>query len=258
MIQVFPSDLDAATLATLARLQGIVDAEVGHVNQAAKAKSEWGAKLSTNEKKRAFISVKNGLKAMCSGARRCCYCEDAPADEIEHIAPKSVYPSRTFIWDNYLYVCGLCNGPKGDQFAVFRADTGEFVTETKPPIDGRPVLINPRVENPLEYLTLDLKDTFYFHPKGASGTEEHRRGQYTIEVLGLNSRDYLTGARGQAFEEYLALLEKYAKNQALHIQGAILRKNHPTVWQEMQRQRDNHPHLKSLFAMVPAALTWNL
>src|SRR5437867_3043275 len=58
-----------------------------------------------------FRAVRLKLHEMCSGARRCCYCEDSFADEVEHVRPKSLYPEHVFVWENYLYSCGPCNGP---------------------------------------------------------------------------------------------------------------------------------------------------
>ncbi len=66
-----------------------------------------------------FDEIKIKLTEMCSGARRCIYCEDSVGDEVEHIHPKNLYPEMCFCWENYVYACGKCNGPKGDQFAVF-------------------------------------------------------------------------------------------------------------------------------------------
>lgn len=44
--------------------------------------------------------------------------------------PKNMYPEKVFVWSNYLFSCGLCNGPKNNQFAVFD-NTGNVVIESK-------------------------------------------------------------------------------------------------------------------------------
>ena len=49
------------------------------------------------------------LSAMCHGPRRCMYCEDSAADEVEHFRPTDLYPEFVFAWMNYLYACGPCN-----------------------------------------------------------------------------------------------------------------------------------------------------
>jgi hypothetical protein len=38
--------------------------------------------------------------------------------------------------------------------------------------------------------------------------------------------------------------------------NVVRRRQHPTVWREMQRQREKLPALQSLFADVPDAATW--
>lgn len=95
---------------------------------------------------------------MCSGSRRCLYCEDSCADEVEHIKPQDLYPEFVFVWENYLYACGPCNGGKNNAFAVFDPATGATIIVTRkrgdpvtPPAVGTDVFINPRTEDPLQY-----------------------------------------------------------------------------------------------------------
>ena len=80
---------------------------------------------------RTFRVVRLKLHEMCSGARRCCYCEDSCADEVEHVRPKSLYPEQVFVWENYLYSCGPCNGPKNNQYAVFARKGNKLVPVTR-------------------------------------------------------------------------------------------------------------------------------
>jgi hypothetical protein len=96
-----------------------------------------------------FQDVRHTLTLMRAGAKRCMYCEDSAADEVEHHRPKDLYPGHVFAWENYLYACGPCNGPKNNRFAVFAAD-GSLVDLTrkrgqlpKPPPTGDPVLLHP-------------------------------------------------------------------------------------------------------------------
>ncbi len=91
------------------------------------------------------------------------YCEDNEADEIEHLWPKSLYPDRTFRWDNHFFVCGPCNGPKNNHFPVLSAQTGCIVDVSRrrgapvvPPEPGRMMLLDPRRDDPLRFLVLDL------------------------------------------------------------------------------------------------------
>lgn len=51
-----------------------------------------------------------------SSNEKCAFCESKPAEsgniEIEHFAPKSIYPERTFQWNNFLPSCRKCNQHK--------------------------------------------------------------------------------------------------------------------------------------------------
>jgi uncharacterized protein (TIGR02646 family) len=218
-----------------------------------------------------FIQVRKSLTRMCSGARRCIYCEDSCADEVEHIKPKDLYPDAVFVWENYLYACGPCNGPKNNKFAVFSSATGVIVDVTRrrsapivEPEAGSPVLIDPRREDPLQFMELDLLGTFLFLPNNPPGSRDYERARYTIDVLRLNDRDVLLKARKEAYDSYEARLARYI---ALRKQGhsiaqlknrvrALKRMQHPTVWKEMKRQQELIPNLRDLFAEAPEALQW--
>ncbi|WP_309689525.1 hypothetical protein [Armatimonas sp.] len=249
-----------AALDALKRYQQEVTDAGKYSEQVVKAKERFSA---YNKKGNlAFDAVKVTLTAMCSGARRCCYCEDAPADEVEHIWPKDLYPERAFRWENYLYACGPCNGPKNNGFAIFQGDAVRSVARKPmapvvPPPTGDTVLIDPRYEDPLEFLILDLK-TWRFQASAPEGTRDERRATYTLTLLHLNDREYLRQAREEAFEGYVALLEKYitrrdAGKDTQPTRGALRRRGHPTVWREMQRQWDKYDELRSLFGQAPEA-----
>lgn len=246
--------------------------------QSALAKQRFGGRNTKSN--RTFREVKKALTQMCSGARRCVYCEDSVADEVEHIAPKDLYPEFVFVWDNYVYACGPCNGPKNNKVAVFRHDTGalqwvnapHWPEGTQPP-GGDSVLINPRTEDPLQFALLDLKSTFKFVLlPGADATKQQRYDYTYNEVLRLNheEREFLREAREEAYGDYKARLVEYDKQKR---QGApqarldkmiaqIRKKSHPTVWREMQRWHNNgwlvqaDPELNDLFIANPEALTW--
>lgn len=218
-----------------------------------------------------FDSVKRVLVQMCSGAGRCGYCEDSMADEVEHIKPKDLYPEETFLWENYLYACGPCNGPKNNRFAIFSEATGGVVDVTRrprdpvlPPEPGVPLLINPRLEDPLAFIELDLLGTFFFRPRLNLSENDRNRADYTIEVLRLNDRDLLLKAREEAFEAYHARLVAYVRakgrgasdTELQHMRRSISNASHPTVWREMQRQHPLIPALHTLFYEAPEACDW--
>ena len=112
-------------------------------------------------------------------------------------------PEEVFLWENYLLACGPCNGGKNNRFSVVRGGRLVEVTRRRGdpirrPRSGPPAPINPRDEEPLTFLDLEIVDTFMFLPReGLSEIDEARAG-YTIEVLKLN-RDVLLAARREAY-----------------------------------------------------------
>lgn len=270
MIQLPSKNLAQNVVDELALFQALIDKKATFSEQVTEAAKLFKQKNIKSNK--TFRALKKVLIDMCSGARRCAYCEDSVADEVEHFSPKNIYPSLTFVWSNLLYACGPCNGPKNNQFAVFALLTGLFTDVTpprknpnpQPPIEGEAVLIHPRQENPLDFLILDISDTFFFSPIDDENTKEYERAVYTIDILGLNSRSYLVEARENAFDNYIARLSYYKTQLDINtstkelnkIKAGILKEHHPTVWQEMKRQCLAHPRLKILFEAVPDALNW--
>lgn len=218
-----------------------------------------------------FREVRQVLTKMCYGCRRCGYCEDSVADEVEHIKPKDIYPEAVFLWDNYLYACGQCNSPKNNKYAVFSYTTGKLTEVSRKrgepviqPEAGDPVLIDPRSEDPFDFLEIDLIDTFYFIPISPPNSINYQRAEYTIDILRLNDRDYLVEARKEAFYSYRARLSEYitqkqigaTEEQLKNLIAALQRMQHPTVWREMQRQQGFISSLNTLFDLAPEALTW--
>ena len=130
------------------------------------------------------------------------------------------------------------------------------------PVAGLIALIDPRRENPLDFLMLDIRDTFEFTSIADDGSAEDLRANYTIEVLRLNQRDYLVEARENALGGYVARLQQYisARNDNVSIerlkllQQGIQTAPHPTVWAEMVRQKGHHPSIDELFAAAPEAV----
>jgi uncharacterized protein (TIGR02646 family) len=217
-----------------------------------------------------FDGVRRTLDAMCSGARRCMYCEDSAADEVEHHHPKNLYPDLVFVWENYLYACGPCNGPKSNRFAIFRGDElqeigrGRRSPVSRPPA-GNSALLDPRTEDPLGYLMLDIAgNTFRFVSLAEPGSRAAKRAEYTLDVLGLNRRELLPRARREAYLSYRARIVEFGhkrdgganEKELTLLIDALGNMQHPTVFHEMRRQRELVPELKKLFKKVPEALNW--
>ncbi|MBL8209943.1 MAG: hypothetical protein JNK87_04495 [Bryobacterales bacterium] len=255
--------------ATLQAYENEVLAEPDYPARVALAKQRFKQRnTATNA---TFREIRNTLGEMCAGARRCMYCEDSMADEVEHHRPKDLYPGQVFSWNNYLYACGPCNSPKQNKFAIIDARQQRIDVARKkgdpivPPIPGATALLDPRVDDPLDFLMLDIAgNTFLFVAIPGLPVVETLRAEYTIELLKLNDRDPLPRARREAFHNYRARLVEYvskaeagASQSELHLLvDALQRMGHPTVWQEMKRQRTLIPELNTLFTQASQALTW--
>lgn len=264
MLRLHDPGLDQATSKVLVACQAEVDAGGNYVERVRAAARLWPSR----SKRSAFRRVRAGLADMCAGAQRCCWCEDSAGTDIEHIRPKSLYPERTFRWENYLLACAGCNRHKGSRFAVLAGESVVDVSRRRgdpiiPPARGAAVLVDPRAEDPLDYFALEIVDTFLFLACEGLGRTDERRAEYTIDLLDLN-REHLRVARREAYGTYRARLVEYRKErergapvQALaRLASAIVASAHPTVWREMQRQHAQIDEMTTLFGDVPEALSW--
>lgn len=215
-----------------------------------------------------FRVVRQRLSCMCGGVRRCGYCEDSAANEIDHFRPKNLYPDQVFVWQNYLPSCSPCNRRKGSRFAVIRrgcvVDAARSAGATPaPPLPGSAALVDPRTEDPLRFLVLEIVDTFRFLPREDLNALDGERAEYTIRALQLN-RGHLPESRRNAYGDYRARLSEYSVRRRggageadlRALREGVLASPHPTVWREMQRQHEVIAELGDLFAGAPEALSW--
>lgn len=289
MIKTNPTIIRKGILNHLQKLQGEIDALPTYKAQVKKAKVLWQNKKKTNAQKAAFNRVEKELQKIAIGLPNYCnYCEANIGTSIEHIYPRGLYPDKTFIWENYLWSCKQCNGKhKVSQFQIFKspssAETINLVKDYRfiPPLNDDAVFINPRIDNPLDYLELDLESGLFEHKEKDSNTRAYKRALYTIETLQLNARKGLVANRQKAYLTYQNLLQQYidiqkststeilkavyplSKNTAqlpfeaqkkqagLDLKKTLFNQAHPTVWLEMQRQAQAIPNLHKYFLQAP-------
>lgn len=229
------------------------------------AKAGWECKPAA-----IFDVVRDRLILMCSGNRRCVYCEDSFADEIEHMRPKDLYPSQAYLWENYLFSCGPCNGPKSNRFAVVDP-LGNLIDVTRsrrapvvPPVRGTYALINPRIENPLDFIWLDFMTYRYTSLAGISPVSKIR-ADYTIKTLRLNERDALVKGRKGACSGFLGRLERWVQRRDVWSQAEkdehlleFRTERYRGVWEQMKRQINGPRMLEfaKLMAIAPEANAW--
>lgn len=267
MLYVGNPPLDSEYAEQLKRYQEEVDQKPTYADRVAAGKKLFSSR--NKSRNTTFAEIRSRLVEMCSGAQRCHYCEDSAGDQIEHFRPKDLYPEFVFAWNNCLLACGKCNRSKSNKFGVV-VDQGVVDVTRHPRKPVRPPAyvgdagpIDPRREDPLNYLFLDLVGTFFFLPTIGLDALNAERARYTIDLLVLN-RDLLLAARREAYGSYRARLTEYRQLRDDGGDGASLRtmsqaivaSAHPTVWHEMQRWHSRIPELRRLFNDVPEALEW--
>lgn len=191
MLSRKPGDMSEATSAFLGDRQSEVDGQATHLARAERARALFG--LKDNNAFREVIAALSELTSAHPDERAYCYyCEHDRRAAVEHVFPSRHYPERAFQYQNYALACFNCNTiKKGDRFAVFDAASKEVVEfdwkslgENPPPV-GQPVLIDLRLEDPLEFIRLDFA-TGFFAPRPGLDKEKQKRAGYTIRLLGLN------------------------------------------------------------------------
>jgi uncharacterized protein (TIGR02646 family) len=292
MLKLNSDSPGTTTLQHLATQQATIDALAIGLRPAT-AQTLWDAKGGTKAGKAAFAEIKQTLAGMCVGTTLCNYCENNEATDVEHVYPKSFFPERAFRWLNYLLACKTCNTHfKLDQFAVFSPALSANATtmqRKKLPTSADAAFIDPRVDDPMDFLFLDITGQSFFLLPSPTLTDPRARAkaQHTLRILQIGERAALADARKAAFKFFQSRLERYqqvrdastlddlerlvedpdlvntsntfAAEQQQMLTGlrqSILRYPHPTVWREMQRQRLSLPKTKRLFEAVPEALGW--
>lgn len=109
------------------------------------------------------------ILADCTGARRrCMYCSDSNAADIEHYRPKEGASGLAFTYTNHLFVCPSCNRSKGTRFPLAA--------------NGSPLLINPFEDDPWSVFFIDT-DTGVLVPRYLPSGDRDMRGVASLELL---------------------------------------------------------------------------
>ena len=96
--------IESETLAIEA-INGLAEQAVGATSRYNNARSsKW------------FRAAIDALKSMAGEGQRCMCCSGGEAAQVEHYRPKSTYPSHALLWANLLWICGVCNLTKADDF----------------------------------------------------------------------------------------------------------------------------------------------
>lgn len=63
-----------------------------------------------------FKPVLSALARMSGLGQRCMFCSGSEAGQVEHYRPKATYFDQALCWENFLWICGVCNIAKGSRF----------------------------------------------------------------------------------------------------------------------------------------------
>lgn len=113
---------------------------------------------------------------------RCVYCERLLVEncpEIEHIAPKSIYPEVQFDLRNLAYACHRCNFPphKADEDIVENKEGTYSNWSFK--------IVHPYFDNPADYFETGRKCCIVI--KSSTTEKKREKAQNTIDLFDLNS-----------------------------------------------------------------------
>jgi uncharacterized protein (TIGR02646 family) len=176
--------LDARTRKLLAKRQGIAN---GYTEHDSRIDPAWKGFRKTQ----AAGKIATLLAWVFHG--KCAYCEQELAKDIEHYFPKSRFPDRMFLWENFLWACKNCDTEKLDEFPL--------------DADGAPVLIHPGRDEPFDYFRWNFRSgKMILHPDPARG----ERARQTRDLLGLDQFS-ITDERRNKFENVRYLLARVVK-----------------------------------------------
>jgi uncharacterized protein (TIGR02646 family) len=167
-----------------------------------------------NRYSRPILDALSALKRMVGARQRCIYCVDSEGNDIEHFWPKNPYSAKMYSWDNLLIACTQCGRFKGTQFPRR--------------VDGTPLLIDPCMEDPWEFLDFDPVtgnlDARYILPSAAYSA----KGENTVRVLHLNSREGVSAGYRKSHRRLCDLVTEWCDKQL------------PVTYVEQLSERDDH------------------
>ena len=175
------------------------------------ATAEWKSARTAKSVTEVLVT----LQRMMGVRERCMYCLDSHGADIEHFWPKTPYPGKMFHWPNLLLCCTECGRLKGDRF----------------PLDqGQPLLVDPTVEEPWEYLDFDPGTGNIVARFDVSINVWSPKGLKTVETLQLDRREALAAGYRKTFLRLSSII-----SDRLNTVGPIL----PGIIDEL-KEADDH------------------
>jgi uncharacterized protein (TIGR02646 family) len=180
---------------------------------------------------RADEEINRTLQVAFSG--KCGYCECNEAETIDHFWPQSLYHDHIWDWDNFILACTPCQNRKASHS----------------PLDPTGYqMVNPRQDEPLQYLRFNPDDGKIFAIPTGDATEQ--RGAHTITLLELDQRPDLDRERRKLYKLAQYLILRIIQNSPAEERA--------DAWQHLQELLDVHsPYLaiiQQLFTFPPEVM----
>lgn len=184
-------DLEPAVRRALAKRQG-------RVNEAkTKGKLDVEKEWSSGRKTKPLLAVVQTLKNMMGDRERCMYCHDSHGTDIEHFWPKTTFPERMYLWLNMLLCCTECGRFKGNLF---------------PMRNGVPLLIDPTVDQPWDFLDFDPFTGNIVARYDTTLNAFRLEGEKTVEILHLDRREALAAGYQKSYRRLIVKIQDYLTN----------------------------------------------
>lgn len=210
MIKIPVSTLEEDLTTLLSNIQNTINEQETFIKKVSKAQSLWKSKGGSHTRKE-FENIKLKLSDLCVYHEICNYCEQNEANDIEHVSPKSFFPEKTFVWENYILSCKQCNsGLKVDKCSIWHEDSVYHLRRGEQPVNDNILFVNPRTDDPAAYMFINMV-TYEFELLPDLSNYDFEKATNTINVLDLNKRHALLKARRSAAIHYYEILERLIK-----------------------------------------------
>ncbi|MBI5751258.1 MAG: hypothetical protein HZA59_03800 [Hydrogenophilales bacterium] len=172
------------------------------IAQSQDPKTEAERRYGNARKTKWFKPIVEKLAEMSGPGERCMFCSGSESSQVEHFRPKAIFHNEAMKWENFLWVCGICNHSKSARFP--------------PDTEAGATIINPVTEDVWLFFFIDEFGNLTPRWRPELNAPDPRASK-TIEILALD-RDALQQSRQMRLVD---LKEHIQDTLALYNQGQL-------------------------------------
>ena len=202
-------DLPVPTQRALDRQQ--TDTDVKHAAGTLNVERVW----RTARQAKPLRTALGVLQTMAGHQQRCMYCGDSHGTDMEHFWPKKQHPKRMFNWPNLLLCCTECGRFKGEQFPLEQ---------------GKPLLVDPTLDDPWQFLDFDPATGNIVSRFDPVANDWTIKGTQTVKVLHLDCREALAKGYQKTHRRLVSLVDAALSQTVLD----------PNRMADVLREADDH------------------